>query len=143
MIDMLAMNATDVRKEWSVVCDSVIREKPKFIKRTRDYMMLSDISVIETLLESYAFHAESFIEEDGSVTLSLDEIDLAENGVDEKDAISNLAKGILEYAEIFYEDFRVWAVGNRKAHVPYVIKALILGDTEKIGGLISCRHGKI
>lgn len=32
---MLMEQATTVRKEWSSVCDSVIHEKPKFIKRTR------------------------------------------------------------------------------------------------------------
>ena len=35
---MLMEQATTVRKEWSAVCDSVIHEKPKFIKRTRDKM---------------------------------------------------------------------------------------------------------
>ena len=43
MRDMLTLNATDVRKEWSTVIDNTIREKPQFIRRTRDYMMLADI----------------------------------------------------------------------------------------------------
>ena len=43
---MLTMNATDVRKNWSEVSESVIREKPKFIKKTRDYMMLSNMEFI-------------------------------------------------------------------------------------------------
>ena len=33
---MLATSATEVRKEWSSVLDSVVRDKPQFIKRTRD-----------------------------------------------------------------------------------------------------------
>ena len=37
---MLMEQATTVRKEWSSVCDSVIHDKPKFIKRTRDKMWL-------------------------------------------------------------------------------------------------------
>ena len=63
---MQAMNATEVRKEWSAVCDSVIREKPKFIKRTRDYMFLSDINTLNDLLSAYQFTAEYFVEEDDS-----------------------------------------------------------------------------
>ena len=35
---MLMEQATNVRKQWSSVCDSVIHDKPKFIKRTRDKM---------------------------------------------------------------------------------------------------------
>jgi hypothetical protein len=140
---MLVLNATSVRKEWSSVVDSVIREKPKFIKRTRDFMLLSDIATIESLLSAYSFTAEKYIEDDGSVTLSLNEIDLAENGADEQEALQKMAAAILEYAEDYYNDFAYWARGDRKAHLPYVFKALILNDAEKIGGLIECHPGEI
>lgn len=40
---MLAMNSTDVRKDWSRVVDSVVRDKPTIIKRTRDRMWLSNL----------------------------------------------------------------------------------------------------
>ena len=142
MNDMFAMNATQARSEWSTVVDTVIREKPQFIRRTRDYMMLSNLDTLESLLAAYSFHAVASVEDDGSVTLSLDEIDLVENGVDEHEAHLKLAKAILEYAEDYYKDFSYWSRGNRKAHLPYVFKALILNDVEKIGGLIECRRGE-
>ena len=141
---MKAMNATQVRNEWSTVVDSVVREKPKFIKRTRDYMMLSNINVIESLLSAYDFTAEKYIEDNGSVTLGLAEIDLAENGKDEQEAIRKLAQAVLEYSEDYYNEFSLWySSPNRKAHLPYVIKSLILNDVDKIGGLITCRPGEI
>jgi len=140
---MVAINATDVRNEWSAVVDSVIREKPRFIKRTRDYMFLSDINVIKDLLSVYTFTAKQFTEDDGSVTLSLDQIDLVENGTDEQDAKIKLAKAIIEYSEDFYSDFNLWASApNRKPHIPYVIKSLVISDPSAIGGMIQCRHGK-
>lgn len=40
---MLMEQATTVRKEWSAVCDSVIHNKPKFIKRSRDKMCLCNL----------------------------------------------------------------------------------------------------
>jgi len=140
--DMLAMNATQVRNEWSAVVDAVIREKPQFIKRTRDYMLLSNVDTLERLLVAYSFHAAVFVEEDDSVTMSLDEIDLTENGEDERSARLKMANAILEYALDYYNDFAYWARGNREAHLPYVFKALILNDVEKIGGLIECRPGE-
>ena len=76
---MLLEQATTVRKEWSSVCDSVIHNKPKFIKRTRDKMWLSNLETMEEILKAYRFTAEKFLEEDGSITLSLREIDLIEN----------------------------------------------------------------
>ena len=143
MNDMFALNATDARNQWSSVVDSVIREKPRFIKRTRDYMFLADIKFLESLLSDYNFTANKYVEDDGSVTLGLVEIDLAENGADEQEAIKKMAQAILEYSEDYYNEFSLWARGDRVSHIPYVFKALILDDIEKIGGLITCRPGEI
>ena len=86
MIDMLAESATAVRKEWSAVCDSVIHGRPKFIKRTRDKMMFSSLDTMSDILSGYQFTAPKFCEDDGSITLVLNEIDLVENGLDEQSA---------------------------------------------------------
>ena len=140
---METINATQVRSEWSAVVDSVVREKPIMFKRTRDVLFLSDIDLLDELLSAYTFNARVFKEDDGTVTVALDEIDLVENGADEADALENLSKAILEYAEEYYADYTYWSRGNRKTHKPYVFKALILNDTRKIGGLIKCHHGEI
>ena len=143
MNEMLVMNATEVRKEWSEVVDRVVREKPQFIKRTRDLMILSDIHFLESLLGAYHFSAKKDIEVDGSVTLSLNEIDLIENGETEAEARRKLAAAIVEYSENFYNEFHYWSSApNRKPHIPFVFKALILGDVDKIGELIICQDGK-
>ena len=139
---MLTLNATQVRKEWSSVVDTVVREKPQFIKRTRDRMFLANIELLSEFLAAYTFSANVFIEADGSVTLSLNELDLVENGKNEQEALSNLSKSILEYSEEYYNDFTYWSSGNRSSHKPYVFKALILGDVDKIGAEIICHHGK-
>ncbi|MCL2566310.1 MAG: hypothetical protein FWE24_10995 [Defluviitaleaceae bacterium] len=140
---MVAINATQVRNEWSAVVDSVIRERPQFIKRTRDYMFLADLGVLENILSVYKFHAEILGEDDGSITITLDEIDLVENGTNEREALLKLAHTILEYAEDYYNDFAFWSRGDRQGHIPYVFKVLILNDPQKIGDLIECRRGEI
>ena len=137
------MSSTQVRKEWSAVCDTVTREKPVLIKRTRDSMFLADVTLLDELLAAYKFHAKLLTESNGSITISLDEIDLVENGANEQEAVQKLATAILDYAEDYYNDFLYWSRGDRKTHKPYVIKALIIGDVHKIGGLIECRHGGI
>lgn len=143
MRDMLTMNATDVRKNWSEVADTVIRTRPQFIKRTRDYMMLSNCELIESLLAAYNFTADKYVEEDGSVTLSLNELDLVENAPTEEETKKLLAESILDYAVEFYNDFSLWsAAPNRKNHVPYVLKALIFDDVQKIEECIVCQAGK-
>ena len=139
---MKTINATQVRSEWSAVVDSVVREKPILFKRTRDILFLTDIELLSELLSAYTFNAYVYTESDGTVTISLDEIDLVENGTDEADALEKLSKAILEYSEEYYADYSYWSRGNRAAHKPYVFKALILNDLKKIGGLIKCRHGE-
>ena len=138
------MNATDVRKEWSSIVDNTVRQKPQFFKRTRDYLVLSDIHFMEELMSAYSYSAVRMDEEDGSVTLALNEIDLVENGKDETEARMKLAAAILEYAEDYYNDFSYWSSApNRKSHIPYIFKALFIGDIQKIGDSIQCQAGKI
>lgn len=143
MIDMLMEQATNVRKQWSSVCDSVIHDKPKFIKRTRDKMWFSNLDTIYEILQAYQFSAAKYIEDDQSVTLSLNEIDLVENGRDEQEARFNLGKSILEYSLDYYNEYELYSRSpNRKGHIPYIFKALIIDDPKKIGDMVQCRDGK-
>ena len=143
MMNMLMEQATTVRKEWSAVCDSVIHEKPKFIKRTRDKMWFSNLETISELLEAYYFTATKYVESDNSVTLSLNEIDLVENGKDDQEARLNMGRAILEYALDYYNDSEIYSHSpNRKKHIPYIFKALIIDNPEKIGDILQCQDGK-
>ena len=140
---MLMEQATEVRKEWSAVCDSVIHEKPKFIKRTRDKMWFSNLETMSEILSIYKFTAERYIENDGSITLSLNEIDLIENGETEQIAKAALGKAILEYSVDYYNNYKLYSNSlNRKGHIPYIFKALIMDNPEMIGESIQCQNGK-
>lgn len=143
MIDMLMEQATTVRKEWSAVCDSVIHEKPKFIKRTRDRMWFSNLETISDILQIYQFTVLRYIEDDGSITLSLNEIDIVENGKNEQEVRLNMGKAILEYALDYYNEYEIYSRSpNRKKHIPYIFKALIIDNPEKIGDMLQCQDGK-
>lgn len=140
---MLMEQATTVRKEWSSVCDSVIHEKPKFIKRTRDKMWFSSLDIMAEILAAYEFTARKYIENDNSVTLSLNEIDLIENGKDEKAASLALGKAILDYSVEYYDNYVLYSHSpNRKGHIPYIFKALIMDSPEVIGESIKCQDGE-
>lgn len=143
MMDMLMEQATVVRKEWSAVCDSVIHEKPKFIKRTRDKMWFSSLDTLNEILQVYQFTATKYVEEDGSITLSLNEIDLIENGSTEQEVRLKIGQSILEYSMDYYNEYEKYSHSpNRKGHIPYIFKALIIDDPEKIGEMIRCQNGK-
>ena len=136
---MVVEQATAVRKEWSSVCDSVVREKPHFIKRTRDELVLTSYATMLSLLQGYHFTATECKESDGSVSLALHEIDLVVNGLTVELAKKEMGEAILEYAEEYYENFSLYSnTPNRKDHVPYVMKALLIRKSELIGEEIVC-----
>ena len=93
--------------------------------------------------DAYQFSALKYIEDDQSITLSLNEIDLVENGRDEQEARSNLGKAIPEYSLDYYNEYEFYSHSpNRKWHIPYIFKALIIDDPDKTGGMAQCRDRK-
>ena len=136
-------SATEVRKEWSLFFDKAVREKPIFIKRTRDNAVLADINFMSSLLDAYIYECEKFVEEDGSITLSAIALDIVENGSTEEEVKGIMAKSILDYAGDFYKEYDLWSTApNRKKHIPYVFKALLLNDISKIGDCITWQRGR-
>jgi len=126
---MNILSATDVRKNWSVTLDSVIHERPAYIKRTRDNIAILNMDLLTEILSGYKFNASRYIEDDGSITLSADEIDIVVNAKDDDQAIAALASDIKEYAEEYYDHFSSWSIApNRRPHIPYVLKALSLSE---------------
>lgn len=133
MVKLLIINATDVRKDFSNIIDQAVHQRPIFIKRTRDCLCLTNIATMESILSIYHFTAESELEKDGSYTITSNELDLVEHGNTEDDASQKLAESILEYAQEFYEEYSFWSKApNREKHIPYVLKAIILGDAKQI-----------
>jgi hypothetical protein len=139
---MDVLSATDVRKNWSETLDSVVHERPAYIKRTRDNLAIINLKTLNDILAGYIFKAKKYKESDGSVTLSAVDLDLVVNERDEASARKALAAEIKEYAEDFYDHFSTWSIApNRRNHIPYVMKALSLDEVSIEEGLI-CRIGK-
>ena len=101
---MQTIGATEVRKNWSSICDNVVRVRPNVIKRTRDYLFLSTREDILAMLSGVKCTVSTIHENDGSYTLATDEMDLAENADTENQALMNLAASILEYAIEYYDN---------------------------------------
>ena len=140
---MLAMSSSDVRRDWSSVLDCVIRRKPVFIRRTRDNMMLCSVEMAAQLVGNVSIVAEQFTEDDGSITLSAGVLDIVAHGADLDSAKCALANNIMEYAEEYYQEFELYSrAPNRKAHLPYVMKALTAKSPKELEEAVVCRDGK-
>ena len=137
---MVPVNATEARKQWSIVIDEAVRDRPVFLKRTRDRLVLYNIGLARMLLEDRHFTAGITKEDNGTVTLSLNELDLTESAPSMEEARHILAGSILKYAYEYYDNFSLWSnAPERKHHLPYVMKALLLDDISLVEESISCK----
>lgn len=95
------------------------------------------------ILGTCQFTVIRYMEDDGSVTLSLNEIDIIENGKDDEEVRLKTGKAILEYSIEYHNKYELYSCSpNRKKHVPYIFKALIIGCPEKIGNMLQCQDGE-
>ncbi len=134
---MQTINATDVRREFSQFIDTVVREKPVVVKRNRDYILSISLEQTVNLLANYRFHMNLFSEEDGSITASLNELDLIINTTDRNNLKNLMAQEILDYAEDYFEQFSLYYNStNRQKQFPYVLKAILADNLEEIAGFI-------
>ena len=138
---MTTINATDVRRNWSMTLDTVIRERPVYVKRVRDNVVILNQATLDLIISPFKFYSRKYVEDDGSITLSTNDLDLTVNAEDESSAKQALAREIKEYAEDFYNDFALWSSApNRKDHIPLVLKALSL-SVDLIEKEIVCQNG--
>ena len=142
MLSMLAVNATEVRKNWSSCLDEV-RKKPIFIKRTHDFSALMDVECVNLLLGDVKLEYSKITEEDGSVVISGENIDIVSSGATEQEAVDAFVNDIIEYAQEFYEEFDFWSSAkNRKAHIPIVLKVLISNNKKEVEEMLECQNGR-
>lgn len=140
---LTCVNSTEVRKDMGHFIDSIIREKPKVIKRSRDYVFTSSIEMLKELLKNTKFTANLFKEADGTITASLNEVDIVVNGENEEQVMTLLVNDLSEYAQDYYNEFNYWfSAPNRKEQLPYILNVLIQDNIDGVKGLIKCLPGE-
>lgn len=137
--DMIAIASPEAQKSWTQTIESASR-RPVFISDPAGSIAMLSIQTLSALLTNVQYEAAEFKEDDGSVTLSLDAMDIAVNAETLASAKFDLAQAILEYAEEYYSNFETYSASpNRRSHLPYIMKALIAESTEEIVAHIVCR----
>src|SRR5699024_4697700 len=134
------LNATDVRKNWSQFNDDVVRDGPRFVKRNRDRWAALSSEHLKEVFSEYAFNAVYFVEENGSVTVSLDDFDIVENGDTKDEALDLLADELIEYAHEYMDNFNLYFNSpNRRNHFKFIMNVLIQENEEDVKELIKCQ----
>ncbi len=137
-------SATEVRKNFSECIDLAVHERPLFVSRTRDGVVLIGERFFGDLLETATIHCTFEEESDDGYVLTNEEItDIIAFGKTKPEAMHDLAEQLLEYAAEYYENYNLYSRSpNRKAHIPYVLRILTLAEPNAVEGMFVCRDGK-
>ena len=122
---------TEVRKNISHVVDDVVgRHHPAVVERNgRDhFLMVESDDALELLLDPYRFSPTASNGEK-AVSIWLPEFGIYGRGENFEEAKADLINEVREYIDEYLENSELYRrAPNRKAHFPYVIRAL-LADT--------------
>ncbi|MCR4441493.1 MAG: exoribonuclease R [Peptococcaceae bacterium] len=133
------LNLTDARKEFSSLYDQVFNMyKPAIIKRKKsEEVMVLRVDQQKMLLSNFSLKPEIIKEDDSSITLALDDLELYSNGSNLDEAISGLVDDLKIYASDYIQRSQLFLnAPNRKSHFPYVLRVLLCETDEEIRQLL-------
>ena len=133
------LNLTDARKEFSSLYDQVFNLfKPTIIKRKKsEEIMLLRVDQQKMLLAYYSLKPVIITENDGSITLALDNLEIYSNGSSLEEAIKDLIDDLKIYALDYLEHSQLFLnAPNRKSHFPYVLRVLLSDSDDEIRDLL-------
>ena len=134
---MKILNASDVRNGFSAFVDTIIHERPMIFKRNRDHILSISTEQTNSLLEPYRFKAVFIPEEDGSITITLEDFDLVVNAPERKQALIKMAEELIDYSQDYFDQFALYfKTTNRKKHFPYVMKVALAEGIQEVAGFI-------
>jgi len=114
------------------------RYLPAIVKRRQsEEVLLLRRDLQQDILRAYTFRPEVLREEDGTVTLALDELELAVNAPTLEEAADALVQEMKIYAEDYRDRIQLFLnAPNRRGHFPYVLRIWLCETDEDIRSLL-------
>ena len=118
------VNATDLRKNFSEMIDTIIHKRPQFVKRTRNHFVMIEENEFNRLLSVPPINVEVLADDDGSYFAKNDVFeDVFSIGSTKEDAINAMCENLIEYAEEYYDEYDLYSKApNRRNQAPYILK---------------------
>lgn len=137
---MLAeLNITDARKKLSNLFDQVYNAyQPIIIKRKQtENILVLRADLQKALLSQFSLKPKILYEEDGSITLSLDSLDIYVNGENLNDAVDQLINELKIYAQDYVQRSQLFLnAPNRRSHFPYILRILLTENDQELRYLL-------
>lgn len=131
---------TEARNSLTSVIDRVQDLFPVVIKprkQSESHTLLLNETLVRQILQNFKFRIAVYQEDDGSVTLGMDDLELYVNGDCEEHAIDQLVEDLLTYAKQYMENpSRYFSAPNRRHHFPYLLKVLLCNNHEEVKQLL-------
>jgi len=130
---------TEARNQFSTLYDSVYNSfNPAIVKRKQtEQVAMLRVDLLKMVLEDYKLIPEVIQEDDGSITLALDSLELYANN----STLDLAAKDLIEDLKIYAQDYLdrsqlFFHAPNRKPHFPFVLRILLCDNDEEIRTLL-------
>ena len=129
------LNLTDARKGFSALYDDVYNSfRPTIITRKNsEEVLVMRADLQRMVLSHFSLRPQVYQENDGSVTLALDELDLFVNATNAEQAITELITDMKAYAQDYFDRSQLFLhAPNRRGHFPYVLRIMLCENDQDI-----------
>ena len=137
--------SSEARKHFGETLDKVdeykvpVEVKKKIAGGTKDFIFISKESY-QSLLDQVRLDVTVINEDDGSVTLELEVLDLLAWGKSIEEALDDLAEDLLNYAEEYKSEIQAYLnAPNRKNHYIYLLKVWTRDTKEEVKNMLVIR----
>lgn len=130
---------TEARNQFSTLYDTVFNTfNPAIIKRKRtEQIALLRVDLLKMVLSEFTLKPEVIFEEDGSVTLAIDTLELYSNNSSIDLATTDLVEDLKIYAQDYMQRSQLFLnAPNRKSHFPYILRVLLCDNDQEIRDLL-------
>ena len=130
---------TEARNQFSTLYDSVFNSfNPTIVRRKQtEQVALLRVDLLKMVLVDYKLNPEIIKEDDGSITLALDSLEIYANNSTLDIAANDLIEDLKVYAQDYMDRSQLFLQApNRKSHFPYVLKVLLCENDKEILALL-------
>lgn len=134
---------TEARNRFSTLYDEVFDAfSPAIVRRKNsEEIALLRVDLLKMVLARFVFNPEVIHEEDGSVTLALDQMELYVNNSSLEAAVRDLVEDLKIYARDYMERPQLFLQApNRKGHFPFILRVLLCENDEEIRSLLELKN---
>jgi hypothetical protein len=134
---MDAVVYSQARNGFADIFDAAIAHAPTRIARRRsgEAVLIGQEDLL-ALTEPFTFHPSVYFEPQ-AVSIWLPELELWGRGDDFESAREDLIDEVRQYLEEYLADERLRAAPNHRPHVPWVVRAMLLDDSQLADALFA------